>query len=178
VTFFVLASMPLLLLLFAWRGWPGLGYSWHLSWHELRDALLAGTVGAMAMGLVGLLGNAVPIGTPGAGQLLTAVMSIYFLGALPVELLLRGGVQNGLERALRERLGGAGRWAALALTVALAVLVAFATRPDYFYGVIGAIVVGLAAGWVYQRTGKVTVSAVTHALIILVWASLMGGVAS
>lgn len=167
VGFFQLASVPLLLLLFAMRGWPGVGFTWHLSLGELRDALLAGLAGAAAVLLVGLAtqGFSPALRTPTAGGLVLAVVSAYFFTALPAELLLRGGIQNGLARALAPTQGATGAWVALFFTglgwAGLGML-----RGGYPGLLVGATV-GLAAGWTFVRTGKVTASAVTHALIAL-----------
>jgi membrane protease YdiL (CAAX protease family) len=109
-------------------------------------------------------------------------VSAYFFTALPAELLLRGGAQNGLARALRDRLGAAAPWLALAVSAALSAL-AGANGWLFWRGswmaypwiiTIYGAAIGLAAGWTYQRTGKVTASAVTHALIIWFLLILLG----
>jgi membrane protease YdiL (CAAX protease family) len=174
VGFFQLAVVPLLLLLLAWRGWPGLGYTWHLSGRELRDALLAGLAGAAVMALYGFLSATFTMQAYDAGRLITVAVSAYFFTALPAELLLRGGFQNGISRALRDRMGDTAPWVALVAAAALSALAGFlrAGLP----GLIGGAVVGAAAGWTYQRTGKVTASAVAHFLIVWL-ATTLGGVA-
>lgn len=172
VPFFQLALIPLLLLLFAWRGWPGLGFTWHLGGHELRDALVAALPAILAVVAVGLLSGALGLAPVGGGRLVTLAVSAYFFTALPAELLLRGGVQNGVERALRGPMGDTAPWVALAVAAALSALVAFA-RVGLPGLLIGAVT-GLAAGWAYRRSGKVTASAVTHFLILWVAAILAG----
>lgn len=164
VGFFQLASVPMLLLLYALRGWPGLGYTWHLSWKELRDALVAALPAAVLVAVYYAVGvGGLGLGLTAPWRLATGLVTIYFFQALPAELLLRGGAQNGFERALRGPMGTTARWAALAAAAALSVLAGALAG-----GVTGAVVgaaSGLAAGWAYQRTGKVTASAVTHTLI-------------
>lgn len=175
VLFFQLAVVPLLLLLFAWRGWPGLGFTWHMSWRELRDALGAGLAGAALLSLYALLANEAEALSPSAGQLLPILLGGYFFVALPAEVLLRGGVQNGLARALRDRMGATAPWVALALTAALtAALELVVWRGLNLPAAASALVVSLAAGWVYLRTGKVTVSAVSHATIVVILALFTG----
>lgn len=165
VGFFQLALVPLLLVLFAARGWPGLGYTWHLSWRELRDALLAAAAMlvvllpiGVASGLVGL-----PIGAPSAGGLLGGAVAAYFYSALPAELLLRAGAQNGLARALVGLAGGRAAWLALVLATVLAALIG--VSGGWWRALVGAVI-GLGAGWVYKRSGKVTASAISHMLVV------------
>lgn len=179
VGFFRLAAVPLLLLLYAWRGWPGLGFTWHLSWRELRDALLAALAGAAAIYAGGrLIAELTPplylAQYSFSGNLLGAAISAYFFTALPAELLFRGGVQNGLTRVLRGRLGAAAPWLAIAVAAALSTL---ATVNGWLFWrgswmaypwiiTLYGAAIGLAAGWTYHRTGKVTASAVTNMLIV------------
>jgi membrane protease YdiL (CAAX protease family) len=167
VGFFDLASVPLLLLLFAARGWPGVGYSWHMSLGELRAALLAGAAAlivVLAADLaMGALGIAAP--PPTAGGLLIGAVSAYFFVALPAELLLRGGIQNGLARALAGgALGEQGRW--LALITAATAWAGLGMLRGGWSGALAGAAVGLAGGWVYLRTGKVTAAAVSHFLVV------------
>ena len=46
--------------------------------------------------------------------------------------------------------------------------------PDPRYVLLAAIA-GVAYGWVYLRTGKITASAITHALVDAAWGVLLGG---
>lgn len=169
VGFFQLAVVPLLLLLFAARGWPGLGYTWHLSGRELRDALVAGGLAtALALLVAPLLGGTLLFSgrLPGAGDVVLATLRSYFFVALPMELLLRGGVQNGLTRALAARAGTRAPWIALGVTSLIAVLAGL--TPGWAApGPLATGSAGLAAGWVYLRTGKVSAAAVSSALIVL-----------
>jgi hypothetical protein len=171
--FFPLAVVPLLLLLFAWRGWPGLGYSWHLGPRELRDALIAALAATAALAAVELLAAGPALGEFG-GNALTRAVAIYFFLALPVELLLRGGVQNGLERLLRERAGGAAPWLALAVAALLSALAFLPTWGADLDGLLSSCILGLAAGWAYMRSGKVTLSAVAVALPVWIISLLFG----
>jgi membrane protease YdiL (CAAX protease family) len=174
VGFFQLASAPLLLLLYAMRGWPGLGFTWHLSGKELRDALLAALPAVVILGAVyALVVGGAGVGLGGAWRLLTGLVTSYFFVALPAELLLRGGAQGGIERALRGPMGATARWVALAAGAALSALAGALTGGTM--GALTGLAVGLAAGWAYQRTGKVTASALTHMLVV--WIALVFAVA-
>jgi membrane protease YdiL (CAAX protease family) len=148
----------------------GIGFSSRLRWPDLRSALL---------GLAGFAIFGLPLGMwigflryePAVPRWQDVVMGIvggYLLVALPEELLFRGIVQNlAVRRARRE-------WVApvsASLVFGLAHL-NNTTRgfpvPNWAY-VAMATLAGLAYGWVWQRTKKVTVSAVTHTLVNLVW---------
>lgn len=167
VGFFQLASVPLLLLLFAMRGWPGVGFTWHLSWPELRDALLAGLAALAAPLLLALAGGGLSLAgrPPTAVALLLAAVGGYFFVALPAELLLRGGIQNGLARALAPTMGATAGWVALALAAGL--WAAVGMLRGGLPGALLGLAAGAAGGWTYRRTGKVTAAAVSHLLPVL-----------
>jgi len=148
----------------------GIGFSLRLRWGDLRSALL---------GLAGFAVIGLPLGLwigflrfePALPSWSDAVMGIvggYFLVALPEELLFRGIIQNLAARRAKNK------WTAL---VAAAVVFGLAhlnntTRgfpvPNWAY-VVMATLAGLAYGWVWRRTKKVTTSAITHMLVNLVW---------
>jgi hypothetical protein len=177
VGFFQMVAPPLLLLLLAARGWPGLGYTWFLSAADLRAALLASAalvvvVGGLAWAL-GLIGA--PAALPGGAALLGAALSAYFFSALPAELLLRGVAQNGVARALAAR--GVARAALIGLAAGAAlILVGALISPGGGWRLaLVEAVAALGYGWVYMRTGKTTASAVPHmfvALLLMLFAGL------
>jgi membrane protease YdiL (CAAX protease family) len=81
---------------------------------------------------------------------------------VPEEFLFRGLIQNLLSR-----------WLGVPLGLALAsVVFGLSHLPDPRYAVL-ATIAGVAYGWVYLRTEKVTASAVTHALVDTVWVILL-----
>ncbi|PDW02835.1 CPBP family intramembrane glutamic endopeptidase [Candidatus Viridilinea mediisalina] len=167
VGFFELASIPLLLLLFAVRGWPGVGYSWHLSPRELRTALLAGVVALLLVGSSGWASGNLSLVSPlpTAGTLLLGAVKAYFFVALPVELLLRSGIQQGLARAMEGgSLDAVSPW--LALISAATVWAALGMLRGGWFGMFSGAAIGLAGGWTYMRTGKVTAAAISHFLIV------------
>ncbi len=183
IDFFHYSFAPLLLLLLAARGWPGTGCTWFMHWTDLRMALgvavvlLAVLVLLMAVGGAGVQTPEPPVGVL---ESLASAVLIYFLVALPQEILFRGMLQNGIERFAEAKLwrgpgslAPAGPFdlrqpARLSLLIT-ALLFAFSAwfypgaQPDTF---LPALIVGLGYGWVYQRTGKVTVAAVPHMLVI------------
>jgi membrane protease YdiL (CAAX protease family) len=134
-----------------------IGYTFQLSRRDLRVAVIA----TAAFSVVGL-----PIGLatgflewnprPDVIRLAVAPIAIYLATGVPEEFLFRGLIQNALERAI-------GR-AALPL----------AHLPDLRY-VLLATLAGLAYGWVYQATRRITASAVTHALVDWIWVLLLRG---
>ena len=81
---------------------------------------------------------------------------------MPEEFLFRGLIQNLLSRRLGVPLG---------LAVG-SVIFGLSHLPDPRYAVL-ATIAGVAYGWVYLRTGKVTASAITHALVDAVWVILL-----
>jgi CAAX protease family protein len=83
--------------------------------------------------------------------------AIYLATAVPEEFLFRGLIQNSLERLF----GRAG------LPVA-ALVFGLAHLPDRRYVVL-ATLAGVAYGWVYRRTRRITASAITHALVDWIW---------
>lgn len=159
-----------LFLFLAYRPLPDVGFSWHLHWRDLRNAL----VGLLAFALIGL-----PVGVglgfldyspllPDMPAWLMSVVGGYLLIALPEELLFRGVIQNALrERLKRDWLA----WPVAALIFGLAHLNNSTTGfpvPNWAYALM-ATLAGLAYGWVWWRTRKVTASALTHMLVNLIW---------
>ena len=141
-----------------------IGYTFLSSGRDLRVALTA----TAAFALVG-----VPIGLatgflewnprPDAIRLAVAPIAIYLATGVPEEFLFRGLIQNALERSI-------GR---AALPVA-SIIFGLAHLPDARY-VLLATLAGVAYGWVYQVTRRITASAVTHALVDWMWVLLLRG---
>jgi hypothetical protein len=168
VGFFQMATPPLLLLLLAARGWPGLGFTWFLSAADLRAALLSsGILVAVVGGLAWATGLIrLPTAFPG-GTLIGAALAAYFFTALPAELLLRGVAQNGVARALAARRAPRASQIGLAAGVILAGIGAIVSPGGSWRYALVAAVTAIGSGWVYLRTGKVTASAVPHMFVAL-----------
>jgi len=140
-----------------------IGYTFLL---ERRDCLRAGLAFA-AYALV-----AVPLGLASrfltwhpqldATSVLLTPVSIYLMTAVPEEFLFRGLIQNGLARIVDPR----------AALIAASLVFGLAHLPDLRYVAL-ATVAGVAYGWVYARTGKITASALTHAAVDWVWLLLL-----
>jgi membrane protease YdiL (CAAX protease family) len=94
-------------------------------------------------------------------------LSIYLLVAVPEEFLFRGLLQNLIEKrwtGQRSRL-----WALLIASVIFgASHLNNGEAPNWRYMLL-ATFAGLAYGWVWLRTRKVTASAVTHGLVDWIW---------
>jgi CAAX protease family protein len=154
----------------------GLGYSFRLTRRDGVRALQA--FGAFAV--VGLpLGFAIRfIGLQPApfhpGEWALSLAGIYLLIAVPEELLFRGIIQNLIE----QRFGR--NW----ITLVAASLIFGAAHldnattgypvPNFAY-MLMATLAGLAYGWAWRRSGKITTAAVTHTLVDWLWGVVLGG---
>jgi membrane protease YdiL (CAAX protease family) len=145
------------------RPLDGIGYRWAVS---RRDASIAVVVFAAYAAI------AVPIGfathfirwNPRVSMPDAALrpVVIYLITAVPEEFLFRGLIQNLLSR-----------WIGPVFGLAIgSVVFGLSHLPDPRYAVL-ATIAGVAYGLVYLRTGKVTASAVTHALVDAVWVILL-----
>jgi membrane protease YdiL (CAAX protease family) len=145
------------------RPLEGVGYRWSLT---KRDAATAGLM------FLAYAAIALPIGftthfitwnpRAAAPTLLLQPLIIYLVTAVPEEFLFRGLIQNLLSR-----------WIGVPLGLAIgSVIFGLSHLPDPRYAIL-ATIAGLAYGFVYLRTGKVTASAITHALVDAVWVILL-----
>ena len=139
-----------------------IGYAFLLRGRDLRTAVLAALVFAVAAVPIGL-GTGFLEWHPRAdlATIAAAPFAIYLATAVPEEFLFRGLIQNALQRLI----GRAG------LPIA-AIIFGFAHLPDLRY-VLLATLAGLAYGWVYARTRRITASAVTHAAVNWIWLLLL-----
>ena len=103
----------------------------------------------------------------GAGSM-GCLLGGYLGVALQEEVLFRGLIQNLLRRRLKND------WWALAIAAPIFGLAhlnnstgGFA-QPNWAYTLM-ATLAGLAYGWVWVRSRKVTASALTHALVNAMW---------
>ena len=94
--------------------------------------------------------------------------------ALPEELLFRGIIQNQIGARVRNE------WLALALASVIFGLSHLNNStlnyptPNWMYALM-ATLAGLAYGYTWRRTGKITASAVVHASVNFVWGVLLQG---
>ena len=111
-------------------------------------------------------------GLPAHG-IFALILLQYFFIAIPEELLFRGVIQHSFEKYMTP----------LYSLVSSSVIFALAhvnnvsihhTVPNWSY-VLMALFAGLAYGYVWQRTRKVTVSALVHASLNVIWIILFRG---
>jgi membrane protease YdiL (CAAX protease family) len=143
---------------FRWRG------------SDVRSALL-GLLGFALVGLpVGLGLRFIRYGpvAPDLRSVLTGVVGGYLLVALPEEVLFRGIIQNLLTKRTQRGALGLAIAAPIFGLAHLNNATPGYTAPNWAY-VLVATLAGLAYGWVWMRTKKVTVSALTHMLVNLIW---------
>jgi membrane protease YdiL (CAAX protease family) len=141
----------------------GIGYTYALRRRDVSTALAA--FGCFAFIAVPLgLGTRFLTWHPqlGVANVAATPVVIYLVTAVPEEFLFRGLIQNLLGRWLGPRAG---------LAIA-SVVFGLSHLPDPRYALL-ATIAGFAYGWVYLRTGRVTASAVTHALVDAVWVILL-----
>ncbi|HEY45212.1 MAG TPA: CPBP family intramembrane metalloprotease [Anaerolineae bacterium] len=151
----------------------GVGFTFQLGiqdfWNALRG-LLAYSVFGLPIGL-GIQFLHYNPAFPGLVELLLGALGGYLLIALIEEVLFRGLIQN----LLSERM--VNKWVAL---VAASLIFGVAhlnnttagySTPNWAYALM-ATMAGVAYGWVWMRTGKVTASALTHMLVNLIWGTL------
>lgn len=143
-----------------------IGYRCHFGkqdgWIGLRNFLLFAPV-AVPIGL--LTGFITISGRQFSGwQVLLSALGIFFLIAIPEELLFRGIIQNFLEKTLRKP--------ALALIVTSLVFGAAhlnnGPKPDWRYFLLASLA-GLFYGNAYQRTRSLMAPAFVHTLVDTVW---------
>jgi membrane protease YdiL (CAAX protease family) len=147
-----------------------MGFTYRLGRQDLVDALR----GLLVYSILGLpIGLAIQfirynLDFPGVLDLILNALGGYLLIALIEEVLFRGLIQN----LLSERVGN--KWVALviaSLVFGLAHLNNTTTgyaSPNWAYALMASMA-GVAYGWVWLRTGKVTASALTHMLVNLIW---------
>lgn len=109
-----------------------------------------------------------------AADAVKLILGIYFLNALPEELLFRGIIQNLLAKILGRFSGG--KWLALALAAAIFGYSHYNNfnPPDWRYVYLAGLA-GLFYGWTYMKTGKTTVSALVHTAVNFLWAIFFKG---
>jgi membrane protease YdiL (CAAX protease family) len=155
---------------------PHIGYTFRLDrndWRRIRDGLTLYTFSAVP---IGLLTGFLVFGFSGQSALewVAGWPLMYLFTALPEEFLFRGVIQQRLHQEIRNE-----RWALLigSAIFGLAHLnnaTAGFPEPNWMYAVM-ATLAGLAYGWTWRRTGKITAAAVVHATVNIVWIGLLQG---
>ena len=148
----------------------------------LRMRLRARDVAIAAGAFVSFAAVGVPIGlktgflslgfrAEGVVSVLAGAAVTFLFTALPEEILFRGMVQGILQNCLgRPRLA----LGIASLIFGAAHLNNGPNAPDWRYFVL-ATLAGIAYGWVYQRTRRISASALTHALVDVTWTIFLKG---
>jgi membrane protease YdiL (CAAX protease family) len=147
------------------RPLPGIGYTYRLTARDGLTAVAAFLVYAVVAVPIGLATGFIawrPELDP--THVLGGPLIIYLVTGVPEEFLFRGLLQNLLT-------GWLGARAALMLA---SIIFGLAHLPDSRYVLLAAIA-GVAYGYVYRRTQRITASAITHALVDATWGALLGG---
>ncbi len=141
----------------------GIGFTFMLSRRDVARACLAFSIFAIVALPIGLGTRFLRWNPRLTAEILAVIPWLIYLGtAIPEEFLFRGVIQNACARLF-------GPLPSLAIA---SVVFGLAHLPDWRY-VLLATFAGVAYGWVYWRTGKVTASAITHALVDSVWVLLL-----
>ncbi|AHG93792.1 Abortive infection protein (plasmid) [Gemmatirosa kalamazoonensis] len=147
------------------RRLPDVGFTFALRWRDVGVAVVACALYAPVAIAVGLTTRFIAWHPqPSAATLVVRPLLIYALIALPEEFLFRGLIQNLLARWW----GPERPWPLLVASV----IFGLAHLPDPRYVVL-ATLAGVAYGLVYEHTGRVTASAITHALVDALWVLLL-----
>src|SRR5215510_1212377 len=145
------------------RPLEGVGYRWSLTKRDVATAVLVFAAYAAIAIPVGFATHFIAWNPrASAPDVLLKPIIIYLVTAVPEEFLFRGLIQNLLSR-----------WLGVPLGLAIAsIIFGLSHLPDPRYAVL-ATIAGVAYGLVYLRTGKVTASGITHALVDAVWVILL-----
>jgi membrane protease YdiL (CAAX protease family) len=143
----------------------GIGYTYRLTARQAMTAVVTFLVYAVVALPIGLATGFIAWHPAlDATHVIGGPLIVYLVIAVPEEFLFRGLLQNLLTGWLGARAG----------LVIGSIIFGFAHLPDLRYVLLAAIA-GLAYGWVYLRTQRITASAITHALVDGTWGALLGG---
>lgn len=144
------------------RRTKGIGFTWSVTGADLAAALLAFAAFAVLAIPIGLATHFLSWHPKYGWTNVLQPIVIYLVTGVPEEFLFRGLIQNFLMRWIGRASG----------FVLASIIFGLSHLPDPRYALL-ATLAGAAYGWVYMRTGKITVSAVTHALVDAAWVVLL-----
>ncbi|HPI73807.1 MAG TPA: CPBP family intramembrane metalloprotease [bacterium] len=186
-----LAGLVLLIYFyFIVRELPPAGLTYRLKSKEIQLSIQSCLVFFIAALILGLPTGFISLShaLPGLGVVVGTLLTIAFFIALPEEILFRGVIQNALEQKWAHQANGSNKaLAAASLLFGLAHANNHnAPFLDWNLGSLGiwhfpwvyvilATLAGLAYGWVFQKTRKVTAAALTHLLVDGTWALFFNG---
>ncbi len=159
------------------RNLPDIGYHFRWKWPDFVPVVFSLLALSVTLIPIGIRLNFLRYGgfdTPVA-EMVESIFGIYFLVALPEELLFRSIIQN-LCAKIFSRLPYS-KWIALA---AASVIFGMAhynnlNPPSWPYVILAAIA-GAFYGWTFMVTGKITIAAVVHMGVDFIWGILFKGV--
>jgi membrane protease YdiL (CAAX protease family) len=151
-----------------------MGYTFSLTRHDFLTAIQAWAAFAVTGIPLGLAIHFLDIRLAefNAIEWILRLLIIYFLNALPEEMLFRGVLQNLLEMRFGKT------WLTLlipAVIFGLAHINNGTTNypvPNFGF-VLMATIAGLAYGWTWRKTGKITGAALTHTFVNFMWIILL-----
>ncbi|MDW8395297.1 MAG: type II CAAX endopeptidase family protein [Anaerolineae bacterium] len=166
LNYFYLAAILTLLYALSAAGWlPNVGFHFHASFHELASALLSLAVFAVpALGIGLASGFLKPELQPFSVESLTRAGSVYLFVALPEEILFRGVLLRYLHSTLAVPAAPA-----LLLSAVIFGAAHLNNPPGVGWYFVLATLAGIAYGWIFLSTGKVTLSALVHTSVNWVW---------
>ncbi|MBI4512848.1 MAG: CPBP family intramembrane metalloprotease [Gemmatimonadetes bacterium] len=152
-----------------------LGFTFGLRLRDLGYAAAALAACALVLVPLGLAIGFLRYGWPplDPGDWWLNALNIYFLVAVPEEFLFRGLLQNSLEKRWRGPQAAAAAWLAVSVVFGAAHL-NNPPAPNFRYAAL-ATLAGMAYGWVWWRTRKVTASALTHGAVDWIWLVALRG---
>jgi hypothetical protein len=157
------------------RPLPVIGYSFRLGRSDVRIAATALLAYMPAALLIGSLSGFLIFGVADwrLGEWLSRWPLIFLFNALPEELLFRGIIQQQIHARVSSD------WLALG-AAALIFGLSHANNPtpgfpepNWMY-VIMATLAGLAYGYAWRRSGKITTAALVHATVNFIWGAFLG----
>lgn len=98
----------------------------------------------------------------------------YLFVALPEEMLFRGMIQSQIHKRVSNE------WLAIGISAIFFGLAhinnstAGFPKPNWMFGLV-ATIAGVAYGWTFRKTGKITASALVHATVNFVWVLFLSG---
>ncbi len=153
------------------------GFSFLLSWKDLGAAFFIFLSLSFLLVPLGLFLGFIHFtqGQVSSTEFLKLILGIYFLVALPEELLFRGIIQNLLSKFFEEKHIQKARFIALftaSIIFGLSHLNNY-SPPNWNY-VLMATLAGIFYGLTYIKTSKCAVSALVHCGVNLFWAIFFG----
>lgn len=153
------------------RRWRWLGYDLRLKPRDAGLAIAAFAVFA-AIGLPLALGIQFihpSRSLPSVFEMIGRAVVTWAFVALPEELLFRGMVQGGLEKAIGSAIP------ALVITSVIFGAAHLNNPPNVWRYAMLATLAGLAYGWTYLKTRNVVASSIVHLLVDWVWSVFFHG---